>query len=242
MFYFLKRIITYFNFIKSLFATNIKLLWGMWKLTKLPQPAITFFGGSKMPKDCIHAKRATSLAEKLTQAGFSIITGGGPGIMEAANKGAYEVAKKRGVSKWKGPKSLGISLTSFSREVRNPYVHDTILMKHFFARKWLLVRHSIGFVVFPGGFGTLDELFEVLTLVQTHKMPKLPIILMGKNYWEPIAEWITEKALKNKLITQKDLELIHITSSVEEAEEIILKYCKSGKKEPKPIYKAKPKE
>lgn len=230
MFYFLKKIIAYLDFLKSLFTTNIKLLSGMWKLTKFPQPAITFFGGARITKDSIHAKKAEKLSEKLTEAGFSIITGGGPGIMKAANKGAYEIAKKRGIKKWSSPKSLGISLTSFPKEYLNPYVHDEILMKHFFARKWLLVRYSIGFVVFPGGFGTLDELFEVITLEQTHKMPKIPIILMSKSYWEPIIFWINKKALTNKLIAKKDLELIHITNSVEKAEEIILKYCKHNKK------------
>ena len=237
MFYFFKRIIPFLDFLKSLFVTNLRLIWGMWKLTSLPQPAITFFGGARVPKDCIHTKRAFKLAQKLTEGGFSIITGGGPGIMEAANRGAYEVAKKLGVKKWKRPTSLGISLTSFSRESLNPFVHDKILMKHFFSRKWLLVRYSVGFVVFPGGFGTLDEFFEVLTLEQTSKMPKMPIILMDKSYWEPIVFWMKKRALANGLIAKKDLELIHITSSVDEAAQIIAKHCDYEKMLQKPLYK-----
>ncbi len=237
MFYFFKRIIKYLDFLKSLFVTNLRLIWGMWKLTRLPQPAITFFGGARVTKDCVHTKRAFKLSQKLTEAGFSIITGGGPGIMEAANKGAYEVAKKLGVKKWSRPTSVGISLTSFSRDSFNEYVHDKILMKHFFSRKWLLVRYSLGFVVFPGGFGTLDEFFEVLTLVQTAKMPKMPIILMDKSYWEPIVFWMNKRALVNGLIAKKDLELIHITSSVDEAVDIITKYCNVEKIKQKPLYK-----
>lgn len=228
MFFFWKRIHTYINFLHSLTITNFRLLSGMWKLTKIPQPAITFFGGARVPMDCIHTKRAAKLAELLTLEDFSIITGGGPGIMAAANKGAFEVSKKMGVKKWKHPVSLGISLTGFSNETFNKFVHERILMKHFFARKWLLVRYSVGFVVFPGGFGTLDELFEVLTLEQTSKMKKLPVILMDKHYWEPIMDWIKSRALTNKLISQKDLDLLHITSSVDEALEIIKKYCQSN--------------
>lgn len=237
MFYFLKRIIKYLDFLKSLFVTNLRLVWGMWKLTRLPQPAITFFGGARVPRDCVHTNRAFKLSKKLTEDGFSIITGGGPGIMEAANKGAYEVAKKFGIKKFSRPISVGISLTSFSKNTLNEYIHDKILMKHFFSRKWLLVRYSLGFVVFPGGFGTLDEFFEVLTLVQTARMPKMPIILMDKSYWEPIVFWMKKRALANGLISKKDLELINITSSVDEAAEIIIKYCRDARSLPKPLYK-----
>lgn len=232
MLFFFKRIFKYLDFLKSLFITNVKLLYGMWKLTRLPQPAITFFGGSRIKEDSIHAERAFKLSKKLTEEGFSIITGGGPGIMEAANKGAYEVAKKLGVKKWRAFTTLGISLTSFPKESFNPYVQDKILMKHFFARKWLLVKYSIGFIVFPGGFGTLDELFEVITLEQTLRMPKIPIILIDKSYWEPIVIWMKQRALTSNLISKKNLELIHITNSVDEAYKILSQYYKLHIKNP----------
>ncbi|MFH1461339.1 MAG: LOG family protein [bacterium] len=159
--------------------------------------------------------------------------------MEAANKGAYEVAKKLGVKKWNSFASMGISLTSFPKGTINPYVQEKIMMKHFFARKWLLVRYSLGFVVFPGGFGTLDEFFEVLTLIQTSKMKKMPLILFDKTYWKLIIDWAEKSALENDLISQKDLELVHITSSIDEAADIIIKYCNCSKKDLEPLYKAK---
>ena len=234
-----KRAISYFHFLISAISSFGRLLVGMWHLTKVPQPAITVFGGSRIAADSIYAKKAAKLAELLALNKYSVITGGGPGIMEAANKGAYEAAKKLGIKKAKVPRSVGISLTSFSTEIRNKYVNDMILMRHFFARKWLLVRYSIGFVIFPGGFGTLDELFEVLTLEQTSKMQKLPVILIGKHYWGPLIYWAKKRALPAGLITEEDLKLIHVTSSVKEAVEIIKECCKLNGEMQKPLYHAK---
>lgn len=236
---FWKRIKEYLSFLKSWMATSYRLFWGMWKLTRLPQPAITVFGSSRMVGENEHTKLAFELAKKLTTEGFSIITGGGPGIMAAANQGALEAAKEFGVKNGeKRPrmKTIGISLTSFSRESTNPYVQDEILMKHFFTRKWLLVRYSIGFVVFPGGFGTLDELFEIVTLEQCYRMPKMPIILMDKEYWEPLIEWVKKRPLAEKLIDKKDLELFSVTDDVDEAFEIIMKYCKGRCEIERPLY------
>jgi uncharacterized protein (TIGR00730 family) len=236
---FWKRIKEYLNFLKSWGATSCRLLWGMWKLTRLPQPAITVFGSSRMVGENEHTKLAFELAKKLTTEGFSIITGGGPGIMAAANQGALEAAKEFGVKNGEKKlrmKTVGISLTSFTKESMNPYVQDEILMKHFFTRKWLLVRYSIGFVVFPGGFGTLDELFEIVTLEQCYRMPKMPIILMDKEYWKPLTEWIKKGPLAEKLIDKKDLELFTITDDVDEAYDIIMKYCKGKCKIERPLY------
>jgi uncharacterized protein (TIGR00730 family) len=232
-----RRLKEYSKFVASLGKTNCRLLQGMWKLTKLPQPAITIFGGSRIKHDNIHADRAFQLARILTEEGFSVITGGGPGIMEAANKGAYDFAKEYGAkNKTKKITSLGISLTSFAKEKLNPYTHDVIFMEHFFSRKWLLVRYSVGFIVFPGGFGTLDELFEVITLEQSYKMPKMPIVLMSKGYWGPMITWLENRALTNGLISEKDLNLIYATSDVEEACEIICKHCKYRKEVKRPLY------
>lgn len=234
---FFKRIYEYLRFVKSLIKTNIRLLWGMWKLTKLPQPAITVFGGNRVKKDSIHAKKAFELAKKLTQAGFSVITGGGQGIMEAANQGSYEVAKEYGLKNNKTKiTSLGITLSSFGRESLNPYIHDRIMMKHFFSRKWLLTRYSIGFVIFPGGFGTFDELFEIITLEQNYKMPDMPIVLMDMDYWQPMIDWIKNTALKQGLIDKKELNLITITDDVEEAVDVIKKYCKGRCDIEEPLY------
>lgn len=228
---FFRRIREYGKFLKSLIVTNGRLLRGMWKLTRLPQPTITIFGSSRLPFDSVHGERACALAKKLTVGGFSIITGGGPGIMEAANRGAFEAAKELRLDYKEGAEekfpSLGIGLTRLNREKANPYVHDYIVMEHFFSRKWLLVRYSVGFAVFPGGFGTLDELYEILTLMQTERMPKYPVVLIGKDYWEPIHTFLHNKLIKDKLISEAEEKLISaITDDVDEAYDVIVKGCR----------------
>jgi len=226
----IRRLKEYGKFLKSLAVTNWRLLRGMWKLTKLPQPAITVFGSARLPFESIHAERACALTKKLTLGGFSIITGGGPGIMEAANRGAYEAAKDLRIEhkkeSFKGIKSLGIGLTRLNREKFNDYIHDYVVMEHFFARKWLLVRYSVGFVVFPGGFGTMDELYEILTLMQTSRMPKYPIVLMDKAYWGKNIDFIREKMLAEGMIGEKDENLIDlVTDDVDEAYQVIVEGC-----------------
>jgi uncharacterized protein (TIGR00730 family) len=238
---FLSRLKEYGKFLGSLAVTNCRLLKGMWKLTKLPQPAVTIFGSSRTPFESIHGERSCAIAKKLTLGGFSVITGGGPGIMEAANRGAFEAAKELRLEYGDGKKSprpgrsLGIGLTRLNREKANQYVQDFIVMEHFFSRKWLLVRYSVGFVVFPGGFGTMDELWEILTLIQTKRMPNYPIILMDKKFWEPFHKIIHDRMLANKLISQADEKIIDaITDDVDEAYDIIVKRCRclgfNGKK------------
>ena len=224
-----QRLRYYGIFLQTLFGINFRLLWGMWKLTKLPQPAITIFGGARIEHESLHAQKAFDLSKKLVAEGFSIITGGGPGIMEAANFGAIEYLKecKLGNNLHCEPVvSAGIGLLRLNKERANPYVQDNIIMDHFFTRKWLLVRYAVGFVIFPGGFGTLDEFFEIITLRQTNHMQDAPIILIDSDYWKPMIEWVHEKALKNNLITQKDLELFQVLDSVDEAVAIIKQRCK----------------
>lgn len=225
----LRRLQEYFKFLKSLFRTNIKLLWGMWRLTKLPHPAITVFGGSRIPLDSLHAKQASELARILASHGFSIITGGGPGIMEAANLGAIEFLRSCKITNGEQHcpvfVSAGISLIRLNKELANPYVQENIVLDHFFARKWLLVRYSVGFVIFPGGFGTLDELFEIVTLVQCNRMTKVPIILINKEYWAPLIDWIYSRALRNNLITPGDENIISVTDDIQDAAERIRRYC-----------------
>ena len=121
--------------------------------------------------------------------------------------------------------SAGISLVRLNRDRINPYVQDSILLEHFFARKWLLVRYAVGFVFFPGGFGTMDELFEVVTLIQTHRMKRVPLILIGTYYWGPLMHWIHDRALRHNLIEKKDAHLFVVLDSIEEAVEIIYRNC-----------------
>lgn len=228
------RLHEYFKFIKSLLKTNIRLLWGMWRLTKLPQPAITIFGGSRVSLESKWGQDAKKLANILAREGFSIITGGGPGIMEAANMGAMQfVTENLKECNINGngrcyPKyaSAGIGLIKLNKEKANPYVQENIVMEHFFARKWLLVRYSVGFVIFPGGYGTMDELSEVLTLIQCNRMEKVPLILMDKDYWHPLQLWGRTRALENNLISAEDTHLVKFTDSVEEAANILISACK----------------
>lgn len=224
-----RRIKEYSRFLKSLFKTNIRLLWGMWKLTKLPHPAITIFGGSRIALESEVALKAKDLSFKLVDAGFSIITGGGPGIMEAANFGAIEYLRECDLNspmcRNRKIVSAGIGLIRLNKEKANPYVQENIVMEHFFSRKWLLVRYSVGFVIFPGGFGTMDELFEIVTLVQTQRMKKLPIVLIDIDYWKPLIDWIDTRALKQGLITKEDVSILKFVDTVDEAFEYIKKAC-----------------
>lgn len=223
-----RRLREYSKFLWSLLRLNIRLLWGMWRLTKFPHPAITIFGGARIPNESIHAKMAVELGKKLAGAGFSIITGGGPGIMEAANQGAFEYLKESKDINLKHPKrfvSAGIGLLKLNLEKSNPYVQENIVMTHFFARKWLLVRYSVGFVIFPGGFGTLDELFEVVTLVQCNRMEKVPVILIDSNYWQPLMDFIKHRAIANNLISPEDEKILSVVDTPQEAFEIIACCC-----------------
>ncbi|MBS1988371.1 TIGR00730 family Rossman fold protein [Candidatus Dependentiae bacterium] len=224
-----RRIKEYSRFLKSLFKTNVRLLWGMWKLTKLPHPAITIFGGSRIALESEVALKAKDLSFKLVDAGFSIITGGGPGIMEAANFGAIEYLRECDLNspmcRNRRIVSAGIGLIRLNKEKANPYVQENIVMEHFFSRKWLLVRYSVGFVIFPGGFGTMDELFEIVTLVQTQRMKKLPIVLVDIDYWKPLVDWIDTRALKQGLITKEDVAILKFVDTVDEAFEYIKSAC-----------------
>ncbi|KKQ32592.1 MAG: hypothetical protein US49_C0006G0043 [candidate division TM6 bacterium GW2011_GWF2_37_49] len=231
---FILRLREYLKFLKSLMKTNARLMWGMWKLTKLPQPAITIFGGARVLLESKWGQDAKKLANILAREGFSIVTGGGPGIMEAANMGAFQFVsenykecklnrKSRCYPKFV---SAGIGLIKLNKERANPYVQENIVMEHFFARKWLLVRYSVGFVIFPGGYGTMDELSEILTLVQCNRMTKVPIVLMDRDYWSPLSVWSTTRALEHGLINAEDTKLVRLTDSVEEAANIIITACK----------------
>ena len=198
----------------------------MWKLTSLPQPAITIFGGARVQLDSELAKKAEQLALLLARDGFSIITGGGPGIMEAANMGAFNAIKDCVIDGAHCPVrevSAGIGLVRLNRERVNPFVQKNIIMEHFFARKWLLVRYSVGFIVFPGGFGTLDELFETLTLIQCNRMARVPVVLFDSTFWNPISVWMEQQALASGLLSKEDAALITITDSITEAFAIIKK-------------------
>ncbi len=176
--------------------------------------AVTFFGSARsQPGEPIY-KDAEELAAKLAKSGFAVITGGGPGIMEAANVGAFKV----------GGKSVGVNIELPMEQKLNPYTTDTENFHFFFTRKVMLSFASEVYVYFPGGFGTMDELFEIITLVQTKKISKIPIILYGKDYWTPLLKWIEDTMYKKyKTITKEDMDMYHLVDSVDEAHEYIVK-------------------
>lgn len=186
-----------------------EIIQGFEKLGKIG-PCVSIFGSARTPQDQVYAKLATQIAEQLTLKGYGIITGGGAGIMEAANKGAQKG----------GGKSVGLNIDLPFEQSSNPYIDKDKLINfdYFFVRKLMFVKYSQGFIVLPGGFGTLDELFEALTLIQTTKIGRFPIILVGKEFWSGLLEWIESTLLKKeKNINAKDLLLFKIVDSSDEA-------------------------
>lgn len=181
-----------------------QVVYGLWRISKLPHPIVSIFGGARMPQHDKYAQEAGQIALWLVEKEISVLTGGGAGIMEAANCGAMRRTHKGDVH------SMGIGVRGLN-EPQNMCTEEYFMLDYFFARKWLLTQYSLGFIVFPGGFGTLDELSEVLTLIQTNQMKKVPIVLMGKSYWEPFLQWLTEHALPLGLIQKEHLALISMT-------------------------------
>jgi uncharacterized protein (TIGR00730 family) len=175
-------------------------------------PAVTFFGSARVrPEDPMY-EAAYQTSKRLAQAGFNIITGGGPGIMEAANCGAVDG----------GSKSVGCNIELPHEQSVNAYVQIAINFRYFFVRKTMFVKYAEGFVIFPGGFGTMDELFEALTLIQTGKVEMFPIVLFGSEYWAGLLDWLKARMLAEHKIEAEELKLLQITDSPEEVSKIIL--------------------
>lgn len=196
-----------------------QLLWGGWKISRLSHPIVTFFGAKRISRDSPYFEQARALAYHLAKCGISIVTGGGPGIMEAANKGAREGNKN--------VRTMGVAVSGLNvEEPVNPYITDYVKTDYFYLRKHLLIYYSHAFIIFPGGFGTLDELFEVLTLMQTGKLPKMPIVLIGKEYWSHLLEWVA-RAVQEGTVPAEHAALFKITDDVEEAAKMVDIYCHS---------------
>ncbi|MBK7440692.1 MAG: TIGR00730 family Rossman fold protein [Bacteroidetes bacterium] len=172
-------------------------------------PCVSIYGSARTKPDHKYYKLSEQIAAKLVHEGFGIITGGGPGIMEAGNKGAYK----------EGGKSVGLNIELPYEQSHNPYIdYDKLInFKYFFVRKVMLVKYAQAFIFMPGGFGTLDEMFEALTLIQTHKIERVPVILVGKAYWKGLLAWVRETMLhKEHNISEEDLDLFYITDDAEE--------------------------
>ena len=202
--------------------TYFVLIYGVWKILRLPAPRITFFGGARFKPNTRFATSAHHIAKYLVANKVSVITGGGPGIMEAANCGATEAAKAMG----KEIRSMGIGVKDLPKEKGiNNCVQDFVMLDYVIAIKWLLMRYSKGLVIFPGGFGTADEMTELLTLIQTKKINRVPIILFGNEYWKPFMDWVINSAVKEGLISESEAKLLVVTEDEAEICSLLIKHC-----------------
>ena len=202
----------------QIFKVMSEFVEGFEKLGKIG-PCVSIFGSARTKPDHVYYKLAQDIALKITENGYGIITGGGPGIMEAANKGAQEG----------GGKSVGLNITLPFEQDANPYIdHDKLInFDYFFVRKVMFIKYAQGFIVLPGGVGTLDELFEAITLIQTEKIAKFPIILVGRSYWKGLIDWIKKTVLeKERNISQEDLCLFSLVDTADEALNIINQFYK----------------
>ncbi len=169
-------------------------------------PSVTVFGSARTDRDDLYYKKSVELSAMLAKKGFNVITGGGPGIMEAANRGAKENGHVE---------SIGLNIDLPFEQVANPYTTKELSFDYFFSRKVMLVKYSMAYVIFPGGFGTLDELFEALTLVQTRKVTGVKIFVVGVDFYKPLIEFIENKLLADGMIDEEDLTLIKLTDDLE---------------------------
>ena len=176
---------------------------------------VSIFGSARTREDDEMYIAARETARLLAEVGFEIITGGGPGIMEAANRGAFEAGKV----------SVGCNIQLPFEQAANPYQNKSLTFKYFFVRKTMFIKYSNAYIIFPGGFGTMDELFEALTLIQTRKIRTFPVVLFGSQYWRGLLQWITSAMLNEHNISPEDLNLIHLTDSPEDALDFIVKVC-----------------
>ena len=219
------------RFEDELLTTKAKNTWFLFRLMSefvdgfetLPQyePAVTIFGSSRCKPGSKYYNLARQIARRLAKEGFNIITGGGPAIMEAANRGAAEG----------GGASIGLNIELPQTQKPNRFVQVLLNFRFFFCRKVMFVKHAIAFIIMPGGYGTLDEVFESLTLIQTHRMEKFPIILVGSDYWKGLVDWLKNTALKHDTITPQDFKLFKITDDVEEVASEVTSFYKNRIKE-----------
>jgi len=180
-------------------------------MAQVPPPRVTVWGSARRKENDPYYQQTRKLAQRLVEEGYAVITGAGPGIMEAANRGAAEA----------GGQSVGLNIILPFEQVPNPYINHGMEFRYFFCRRVMFVKDSSGVVVMPGGFGTLDELFEILTLKQTGKVAKLPIILFGTEYWHGLIDWMRDTQLANGAISPGDLELFGLTDDIDETIAII---------------------
>jgi len=185
---------------------------GFEKVAQIDRPAVALFGSARVTENSEPYAWARTVGRKFGEAGWAVVTGGGPGVMTAANRGAQEG----------GGLSVGFNIELPHEQGSNPYLDISYTFEHFYARKVCFVRPSEGFVIFPGGFGTLDELYESLTLIQTGKIQHFPVVLFGTDYWGEMIDWIKSELLAGGMISADDLALLHVTEDPDEAVRLVL--------------------
>ncbi len=181
-------------------------------------PSVSIFGSARFSPEHPYYHLAEQIAYQLSEAGFSVLSGGGPGIMEAANKGAFAGASQ----------SIGVNINLPQEQHPNQYQNLSLSFKHFFVRKVMLVKYASAYVILPGGFGTLDELAEILTLVQTNKIPKMPIILVSSSFWQGLLDWLKNTLLEQNTIAIDDLSLMTVVDTAEEVPQIIFDFYENS--------------
>jgi uncharacterized protein (TIGR00730 family) len=189
-----------------------EFLQGFETVAEIAKPAVTIFGSARVREDHPAYKAAVATGKLFAEAGFTVVTGGGPGVMEAANRGAKEG----------GGLSVGFNIELPHEQDSNPYLDVSLSFRHFYARKTMFVKAAEGFVIFPGGFGTLDELFEALTLIQTGKISSFPVVLFDAAYWEGLTSWIEERLLADGMISTEDEEMLVVTDEPAEAVAVVV--------------------
>ncbi len=192
-------------------------------------PAVSIFGSARVKPDAGDCRIAEEIGRLLAKAGYAVITGGGPGIMEAANKGAKSA----------GGISIGLSIDLPFEDRSNPYLTHELWFNYFFVRKVMFVKYAKGFIALPGGFGTLDEFYEALTLIQTKKVPPFPIVTLNKRYWQGMIDWMRNEQLQNGMISATDLDLFYLTDDPKDAVNYIISFYKKKKRTPKQAKKRK---
>lgn len=192
-----------------------ELVDGIESLAKLGG-AVTVFGGARFAADTHYYEEAQRLGTIFGEEGIPVITGGGPGVMEAANKGCFSTSSA----------SVGLNISLPFEQEPNPYQDTSLEFRYFFVRKFMFVKHAVGFVIFPGGYGTMDELFEALTLVQTGKVRPFPIVLLGTEYWQGLIDWMRNTMLKNGCISERELHLFSVVDDAEAAAKVILQHSR----------------
>jgi uncharacterized protein (TIGR00730 family) len=189
-----------------------EFLGGFQKVLEIDRPAVSIFGSARVADDTEPYRQAREAGRLFAEAGFAVVTGGGPGVMAAANRGCKEA----------GGLSVGFNIDLPHEQGLNPYCDLGMTFKHFYARKTMFVKAAEGFVIFPGGFGTLDELFEALTLIQVGKVGNFPVVLVGMDYWGEMLGWVRSEMLADGMISTRDLDLLYVTNDPAEAARVVV--------------------